>query len=398
MNRSSARAVWLGLVLGASALGCGKQMAATMMDSGTAMDLSITTIDLTEKFASKMIFTVGASDGGAAVPSSLEIDALWSALQTGNGPSWEVDSSWQLCSLPLPGMQAAYDEQGLATIFGKANLGVLMGNSDGSRLLQPTFPVIGGAKLGGAPLTDPLPTASAPVCSDTVTSNCLYIPTIGGVPVATTPGVQMTVTDTSLPADKMWIDFRLQLGLDVTAKLDGTLNGAVTNAAVEYHVIGCHMRGGAMCTPSQVAAMEAARPAITFASATVRSHAQGGYFSCPQFLGNTEGAVTGIELQPDAGVPGDLGTMSLSWSTIQDDMDQLGCASCHQSFVAPGEMNVVLKPWTPDLVRRNYDMVLPYTRANTMRGLAGGRFVNQTPLPAAVRQRWLSWIDQGAPF
>ena len=56
------------------------------------------------------------------------------------------------------------------------------------------------------------------------------------------------------------------------------------------------------------------------------------------------------------------------------------------------------EPRTPAQLRAqleaNYRAVLPWTRGAT----PGGRFVNEVPLPAVVKARWLSWIEGGAPL
>ena len=132
-----------------------------------------------------------------------------------------------------------------------------------------------------------------------------------------------------------------------------------------------------------------------FTDGTLRSHAQGAYFTCPQFLDNPEGAVTGTEVQ-DGGMPDlPLGGMSFQGG-IQSDIDERGCATggCHEVIDGPGKLHLIFRPRTADELLRNYNAVLPFTHGDQ----PGGRFVNQTPLPAPLRQRWIRWISDGERY
>jgi hypothetical protein len=156
-----------------------------------------------------------------------------------------------------------------------------------------------------------------------------------------------------------------------------------------------------MCAANDVAAIEAAHPKITVTGGTIRSFEQQFYFNCAQLMSDPEGSLTGTEPPPDGGTDAgssfDLGAASLSFSQIQKDMDEFGCPTCHQTMSGPGQLHLVLKPWTAELVRQNYLAVLPFTQPDPLMPLVGGRFVNQVPMAPAVRARWLKWVEAGTP-
>jgi hypothetical protein len=219
---------------------------------------------------------------------------------------------------------------------------------------------------------------------------------INGTPVSANPGVRVNATGLTPDAATLWIDFRFELGFDAVAKLDSTMNGNVSSSTtLEYHVLGCQLRSGAMCAPADVAAIEATHPKINVTGGTVQAYQQQFYFNCMQLMSDPQGSLTGTEPPPDGGQPLDLGTVS--FSLIQEDMDANGCATCHQTMNTADHLHLVLKPWTAELVRQNYLAVLPYTQASAGQPLPGGRFVNTAPLSQAVKERWLRWIAEGAP-
>jgi hypothetical protein len=392
----------LTLSAGAALAGCGKKPQVAT-DMAVAMDMARTTLNLTGKFATQLTLNLGVThgDGGASTTSSMQVLAVWGADQyhtTSADGTYEVDSNWQFCTLKLPdGLDAPYDDFALAALNYYPKNGALAGLVDGSKFTQSLYPFVGGAKLSPTGMvTDPLPVAGAPACSDTVTSGCVQPTSVNGTPVSSTPGVRVNATGLTPDASVLWIDFRFALAFDASAKLDSTLNGTIDpSTTLEYHILSCQLRTGALCSPTDVAALEAARARITVTGGQVRSFQQQFYFNCMQLMSDTQGSLTGTEAPPDGGAPLDLGTVS--FSLIQDDMDQFGCATCHQSISGPGKLQLVLKPWTAELLRQNYLAVLPFTQPDAVFTQPGGRFVNQVPIPDAMRVRWLRWVAAGTP-
>jgi hypothetical protein len=210
-----------------------------------------------------------------------------------------------------------------------------------------------------------------------------------------TIAVRATASGLTPDVDVVNVDFRIQAAISAAVKLDQTVNGTLTSASLESHVLACHLRSGAACAPADVAAIEAARPKPSYTGGTLRSHLQGFYFTCPQFLADTEGAITGVE-SIDAGMATDAGVGTASFAPIQEDIDFMGCATggCHEQLTQPGQMHLYFRPSTPLQLRANYDAVLPWTHG----AVDGGRFVNEVPLRTEMRARWLSWIADGTPF
>jgi hypothetical protein len=199
---------------------------------------------------------------------------------------------------------------------------------------------------------------------------------------------------------------RARLGFDAQVKQYGALSGKVATSTLEWHVIGCRKTTGDDCAPADVAALEAARPALTMDQGMMRWSFQGAYVTCPTFEADPEGTLAGTnDNPPDAGTPppgdggaGDLGIVvgPVNFSTgVQADLDAMGCATgaCHNVRTAPGQMHLVFKPMGAD-VRANFDAALPWTKGPPV----GGRLVNEVNLPAAMRARWLRWIADGTPF
>jgi hypothetical protein len=134
----------------------------------------------------------------------------------------------------------------------------------------------------------------------------------------------------------------------------------------------------------------------------VRSHYQPGYFTCPQFLSDPTGALTGLETIPPDGGVADGSTTTMSFPPVQGDLDTMGCATggCHEIRVNPTQLHLVYQPATDALRRQNYQQALPWTSAPMKNGqlLPGGRLTNEVPLPPEMRARWLDWISNGAPY
>jgi hypothetical protein len=385
---------WLAIGIGCLLSGCGASGKAG--DSGVGQDLSAAIVNLTGVVATELTLnlSIGGADGGSGQASTMTILGAWQAdepLTPNPDGTLSVIEQWQLCQLDIPGgINVPYNDSGLAHVFAVPPNGTMTGTGDDAKYTQPPFAFVAGALLAN-PLTDPLPDATAPLCSPSAKTGCLI------ANYATMqPGVLVNATGLVPDADTLYIAFRLALSFDAVGHVDGTLDGTVASAGLDVRVLSCHLRSGAMCSPSDVAAIQASRPALTISGGGVRSHVQGYYFTCPQMLGDPNGSVTGVELM-DAGVF-DGKASSMSYGLIQSDLDERGCATCHETRTGAGQLQLVFQPATAALVRQNYEAILPFTLPSSMQGLPGGRFVNQTPLPGPMRDRWLQWISQGVPY
>jgi hypothetical protein len=353
-------------------------------------------LDLTGKLASELSLQLSAdygADGGVRM-APLKLYVVWTALQTSDAMGARVDGAWTLCDVPIAGLvDAPLKVVGSATT--QTSNGRLSSTTDGATFTQPDVAVVIGAHLAD-PVNDPLPTDGSHPCADATQTGCV-------IPDSIThrPGAALLAEGLTPDVDLLYVDLRVKFALRGTATKEGTLDGTVTAASIESHVLACRLRqGGGDCTPAQVAAFEAMHPKLTIAGGTLRSHSQNFYFTCPQLLSDPQGSLSGIE-PPDGGTPNDLGTDggkagAASFSTdIQRDLDARGCATggCHESFVKPGQLHLVFQPATADELRRNWQAVLP-----SARDPSGGKLVNTAPLPEAMRERWLRWIAAGAPF
>jgi hypothetical protein len=302
-------------------------------------------VDLSGRWASAI--ELHGSDG-----TLLTLYAIWGAVQADTGGVVTVDDNWQLCNLTLPGpLSVPFDDAGLAQLIFAGTPASLSAPRDGARFTQPNVTMAAQARATASGLN----------------------------PDADTVDVDFTFT------------FAFQATVDATAS---TLDGALTSASLDSRLLDCHLRAGAACSDADVVALEAARPAPAWTGGAIRSHYQGNYFTCPQFLADPDDSLTGREPM-DAGALTDGGLGPASFSPIQDDVDFMGCASggCHETRRAPGQLHLRFQPASLDELRANHDAILPWTQE-----AGGGRFVNEVPLPAEIRARWMNWIAQGAPF
>ena len=340
-----------------------------------------TGVDVTGRWAAELALGGGAGDAGA--PYFLRM--VWSAYQNDNG---SVDLTYYLCDLPLPGL-VDVPTQILNNFPLKAHSASITSAMRDAAFQQPTVALVLGAKLAD-PLSDALPTDGTKPCSATVTSGCVVPDT-----VTHRPGLGIDVTGAIRDMQYLFIDLRVRFAFDAVAPGDATLSGKAKMVSVEAHVLDCQHADGTSCTAQEIAQLEKQQAPLALTDGRLRSHAQGPYFTCPQFLDNPEGAVTGTEVQ-DGGMPDlPLGGMSFQ-SGIQSDIDERGCATggCHEVIDGPGKLHLIFRPRTADELLRNYEAVLPFTHGDQ----PGGRFVNQTPLPEPLRQRWIRWISDGQRY
>ena len=380
--------------LALSIAGCtSAKSAPNPLDAAAPFDLAGGGLDITGKVASALTLQVGVdfgADGGARM-EPLTLYAVWSALQTDTSAGASIDGAWGLCDLPLPGL-VDVPIKVLGPVVTRSSHGTLSSTNDGATFVQPEIAVVLGAELAD-PVNDPLPVSGAPLCSDTVKRGCLIPDGITHL-----PGTALLAHGFNPDIDLLYVDLRVKFALTATAKTSGSLDGNVTSAAIEVHVLACHLASGGDCSAEAAAKLEAAHPKLTVASGTLRSHAQNFYFTCPQFLADPETALSGVE-PPDGGVAVamDLGHAGgASFSTgIQPDLDARGCATggCHETFVAPDHMHLIFQPATMEERRRNWEAVLPWTH-----GQGGGKLLNTAPLPDSMRARWMGWVSDGEPF
>ncbi len=379
-------------------------------DGGAPLDLASKTINLTGMHATEVELDVSLQPpGSAATTGTLTTLALWNAFQTPNPDGTVgVTALWHPCSVPVPSMFAVDFNAALATYAGETLTNeTLSSNVPGATLTQNAVPFLVGACVNH-PATDPLPSDATNLCP--VGMNTLCDGPGRGCVLQTKdatgtvwPGVPVAVSGFTPDIDTLYVSARVTFSLVTTPTADGSeSNGAVSAGAYEWHILACHLRVGGACTASQVAALEAARPAVTITGGSVLTHYQPGYFTCPQFLSDPTGAVTGLEMFPPDGGTTDGSTSTMSFSSVQSDLDWMGCATggCHETRTLPGQMHLVYHPATDALRRQNYEQSLPWTAAPMKNGqtLPGGRFTNEVPLPSEMRARWIDWIANGMPY
>ena len=361
-----------------------------------------TGLSVTGKFASRLslpiMMAMGAGDGGGpnggpadgGVGSLIDIHAVWTAYQRTDNV---VEASWLVCGAPIAGLAQIPIE--VFNMFPTKVATGMPSGSGGDRLsfTQPDMAVVLGARLAD-PAHDALPADGSVICADKTQTGCVIAD-----PISHQPGVAVRVSGLTPDVDLIYFDFRLRFSLSATLGVDGKLDGTVGAPSLEAHVLGCELAATqANCSPADVARLEAQRWSLSLLPGQLRSHAQGPYFSCPQFEMDADGAVNGTEVL-DGGVT-DSGLGKMSWVEIQTDLDERGCATggCHEAFSRPDQMKLIFRPRGVAELQANYQSALPWAHSGAPPGTPGGALVNQVPLPAAVRARWLRWIEQGSPF
>jgi hypothetical protein len=136
------------------------------------------------------------------------------------------------------------------------------------------------------------------------------------------------------------------------------VNGMPTSASLDWTVIDCHIRGGNRCTPQHIAQLDAQKAQGTLSGGMYRSHVQPHYYTCPLYNADVPDSLTTFD-PLDGGQNLDLGTPSRSFSLIEQDIERMGCATCHDRFTGPGQLHLVYWPWTPEIMRMNWQKLLP---------------------------------------
>ncbi len=298
-------AIALAAALGA--LGCTKAPVAAAPDlAANAPDLSLPglNINLSTKVASELQVDL-VSDGGAVAPLTLRF--VWVAVQD----QLTVYGTWMLCDLPIPGLVDVPVDV-LGNYVAMSNDGALDGTGDGAHFTQPAVVEVVGARLAD-PATDPLPKDASKVCAGDSDTGCVIAGAAAdggmGLPSDGLPGVPVDVKGMWPGVATINLDLRVSFAFDATVTLAGRLDGAVTSAAVEAHVLACRHDDQSACSPAEVARLEAAHAPLTLKPGRLRSHVQNFYFTCSQYLADPESALSGVE-PPDGGVDGwvaDLG-------------------------------------------------------------------------------------------
>jgi hypothetical protein len=347
------------------------------------------------------------SDGGGG---TLSIATLFKTFFTpsSDGTTATLSTNWEPCAVSLPGglrVPYAYVLEPLQV--SQAAAGTLSGKGDGAHWTgQPVTLPIGYCSTN--PATDPVPAAGTAACpAHTVDQTnpcsiaggarpCLFQTTDAN---GTHPGVPVTVSGMTPDADVLYVAARATFSVEGSLSLGGgEVNGTSTSGAIDWTVVACHLRAGGDCTPTQIAQLNAQRSAGELGGGIFRSHAQPAYYTCPLFNADVPDALTTFD-PLDGGVNIDLGAASLSFANIEQDIERMGCATCHDRINGPGKLHLVYKPWSPELMRLNWQNLLPWTVPSTAGGLEGGRFVNgPAPVPPVMKQRWRSWISAGAPY
>ena len=339
-------------------------------------------VDVTGRWASMLTLDTGAGP--------LELMTIWTAYEPQASTNIPIATTWLLCALPIPGfLDVPYQVLEAGSTMAT---GTLASRQEGAAFVQPTVAFVLGAQLKD-PVNDPLPTDPKNLCADSSATGCVQPNVITGG-----PGLSVSAHGLHPDADLLYVVLRARWSIDATANSMGSLDGKVTQASIELHVLGCRLSGGATCSASDVAAIEKLHAPITISGGTVRSHAQGGYFNCPQFINDPVGSSTGIELQ-DADIA-QLPPQTFS-KDVQPDIDAMGCATggCHETFAAP-KLHLIPTPTMMSDIMANYQAVLPWTQVPWPMGnpMPGGRFVNEFPLPTAMRARWLQWEAESTPY
>lgn len=347
------------------------------------------------------------SDGGSG---TLAIATLFKSFYTpsADGNSATISTNWEPCSVSLPGaLRVPYSYVLEPLQVSQAMAGTLDMKGDGAHWTgQPVTLPIGYCST--SPATDPVPPAGTPLCPPHTADQsnpcsiaggarpCLFQTTDG---TGTHPGVPVAVSGMTPDADVLYVAAKVTFTVEGSLSFAGAeINGTSTSGALDWSVVACHLRAGGDCSAAQLAQLNAQRATGALASGPFRSHAQPAYYTCPLFNADIPDALTTFD-PLDGGVNVDLGTHSLSFALIEQDIERMGCATCHDRFSGPNRLHLVYKPWTPELMRLNWKNLLPFTDPSTAHGLPGGRFVNgPAPVPPAMKQRWRSWIAAGAPF
>ncbi len=275
-------------------------VAASLDLAGMAGDAqSSPPFDVTGTWATRFGVAVTADYGNGRVEqSSAAVLAMWNMLEAQGGSPHKLDAVWLPCALPIPGL-GVLPYKSLEAFQVRSDDGAVTDADDGESLAQPSATLIIGAYLS-QPDSAPLPDGNV-LCSGDLTNDCVVPDERSGL-----PGAAIVTQGLTPDADNVFVVARFKFAAGALAHPDGSVGGHVASASLETRVLACHLRGGGTCAPSDVAKIQAAMPKVTLAGDALVGHTQGLYFTCPQFLDDPQGAVSGTEVL-DGGA-GDLGT------------------------------------------------------------------------------------------
>jgi hypothetical protein len=381
---------------------CSGSQQGESPDLSVASDLLIPQFLLNGTYAAQLTAQASFDGGGSG---TLTLDALLVAYSTpSDDPAVAtVSADWHPCAVTLPGgLSVPYPFALEPLSISAADAGTLHGRGDGAQLSgMPTAVPIGWCGTAGGGLPDattplcPPPDGNDPnVCHYAAQKPCAFQTTDASNTVY--PGVPVQATGLNPDADVLYIAAQLGYAVDATVGVH-ELDGHASTVSADWTVLACHLRAGGSCTPQQVAMLNAQKPQLTFGASTFQAQAQPQYFTCPQFTADVNAALSGTD-PVDGGAP-DGAASGMSFSIVQHELDEMGCATCHDRIQGPGRLHLVYQPWTMALAQANYQAILPWTLPATAGGLPGGRFVNgPAPVPGWLKQRWIDWIAKGAPF
>jgi hypothetical protein len=361
-------------------------------------DLSTPQFELDGTYAGQLTASFGSA-------GTLTLDSLMVAFYTDNNDGTAtISADWHPCGINLPGALAVPYPYVLEPLsISQQNAGTLSGRGDGAQFTSSGTSVAVGwcPSANGDPLADataplcPTPNGSDPnVCHYAPQKPCVFQTSDASATVY--HGVPVQVTGLTPDADVIYVDASLSFSFAATVTIDG-MTGTPSATSASWNILGCHLRAGGSCSPSQVMQLQSARPQLTFGGGTYKAHVQPQYYTCPLFMADVGDALQTFD-PLDGGVP-DGGLSGMSFRQIQRDLDAMGCATCHDDPDGPSRLRLTYMPWNDELLRSNWEALRPFTLPSTSHGRAGGRFANgKAPVPDWMKQRWINWAAAGAPF
>ena len=296
------------LFLVALAAGCRSVPTQGAADLASTPDLGRLPLNLTGKFASKLSLQLTIDSGAGPKPTTVDLLTDWAALQMEQQSA--LTTAWEMCSFPIPGL----GEIPFPSLDSKLTVSMsatLSEPLDGATFVQPELAIVLGAHLAD-PAHEPLPTTAAKLCATAEVTGCVETDKTTGLPgILITPAANIAGLN---GVDAITAVVRLRFSVNAIAHTIGTIDGTVSAASApfpapfyDWHILGCHLKGGGNCTNADIAQLENQKPKISFTAGTIRSQSQGFYFGCLQFLMDPESALKGSEPLPDGGALVDMG-------------------------------------------------------------------------------------------
>ena len=381
-----------------AAAGC--QTAASPSDSDASVgDASIPVspdlggpVVIYGKFASELSLDVTLDRGdGGTVPSGIEIPAVW-VMQSRDDGSPLADGAWELCDLPVPGLVDVPVET-LDPAIGFTLRRVDSAIADGARVDFPRSPSSSArSSADGSTIRSP-PTAKSSV------QRHRHHRLRGPRHDQMRPGVPIPAAGLDPDVDLIYLDLRRRVSprASISRSPPSTARSALLRRIARARLP--PRDRASTCAPADVARLEAAHPARAHRrKATVRSHLQGIYFTCPQLLADPQGSLGGdreprrrwrcpisrpTRPPPSRGDPGRSRRARLRHRRLPRDLHRPEDDAPHLQTGRDRADDAELPAGAP---------------VDDSGSPTGGRFVNEVPLPPDMRARWLQWIDSGTPL